>query len=173
MQAQGVLCGDCLFMRYGENVTEALANPEWTCPMCRDICNCSWHRTRKGWCPTGTLYRRAIADGRDDSICKGFSLTPAQRLEKSGRSSKGRFFTNDKLDSLLIAGCTAGYLSVAHYLVMQNLAKPDAATAPKTTPKASAKPAASPETAGSPAGLPKRLHMFKNMFKLQHSWLLT
>lgn len=24
---QGVLCGDCLFMRYGENVDEANANP--------------------------------------------------------------------------------------------------------------------------------------------------
>ena len=25
----------------GENVEEALANPAWRCPVCRDICNCS------------------------------------------------------------------------------------------------------------------------------------
>lgn len=24
--------GDCLFMRYGENVDEAMANPNWQCP---------------------------------------------------------------------------------------------------------------------------------------------
>ncbi|KAI3432866.1 hypothetical protein D9Q98_010449 [Chlorella vulgaris] len=60
---QGVLCGDCLFMRYGENVDEATANPEWLCPLCRDICNCSFHRSKSGWAPTGTLYRHAIAEG--------------------------------------------------------------------------------------------------------------
>jgi hypothetical protein len=73
---QGVFCGDCLYMRYGENVDEATANAEWICPPCRDLCNCSFHRSRKGWAPTGTLYRRAVAEG---------------------------------------------YLSVAHYLVLNNL----------------------------------------------------
>eukprot|EP00887_Chlorella_sp_A99_P006806 scaffold2.g6806.t1 len=60
---QGVFCGDCLFMRYGENVEEATANPNWVCPPCRDLCNCSFHRSRRGWAPTGTLYRRAAAEG--------------------------------------------------------------------------------------------------------------
>jgi Zinc-finger domain of monoamine-oxidase A repressor R1 len=62
---QGVFCGDCLFMRYGENVDEVNANPGWTCPHCRDplLCNCSQHRTRRGWAPTGALYRKAIAMG--------------------------------------------------------------------------------------------------------------
>ncbi|KAL4423864.1 hypothetical protein ABPG75_001165 [Micractinium tetrahymenae] len=60
---QGVLCGDCLFMRYGENVDEVNANPDWLCPLCRDICNCSFHRSKRGWAPTGTLYRHAIAEG--------------------------------------------------------------------------------------------------------------
>ena len=32
---QGVFCGDCLFMRYGENVDEALADPDWKCFHCR------------------------------------------------------------------------------------------------------------------------------------------
>ena len=62
---QGVFCGDCLFMRYGENLDEVMApGQEWVCPVCRDLCNCSFHRIRKGWAPTGTLYRRAIAQGK-------------------------------------------------------------------------------------------------------------
>lgn len=61
---QGVFCGDCLFMRYGENIEEVLSVADtWVCPTCRDLCNCSFHRTRKGWAPTGTLYRRAITEG--------------------------------------------------------------------------------------------------------------
>ncbi|GJN04593.1 hypothetical protein PR202_ga22156 [Eleusine coracana subsp. coracana] len=37
---QGQFCGDCLYMRYGENVLEAKKNPNWICPVCRGICNC-------------------------------------------------------------------------------------------------------------------------------------
>lgn len=44
--------------RYGENVLEAKANPDWTCPVCRGICNCSLCRQAKGWPPTGTLYKK-------------------------------------------------------------------------------------------------------------------
>ena len=36
---------------------------DWRCPMCRDLCNCSFHRSKRGWAPTGTLYRHAIAEG--------------------------------------------------------------------------------------------------------------
>ena len=50
-------------MRYGENVDEALADPNWTCPTCRDICNCSIHRNKRGWAPTGTMYRAALSEG--------------------------------------------------------------------------------------------------------------
>ncbi|KAL3158798.1 hypothetical protein ABBQ32_011525 [Trebouxia sp. C0010 RCD-2024] len=60
---QGVLCGDCLFMRYGENILEVAEKDEWTCPVCRGLCNCSNHRIRRGWAPTGSLYRRAVAEG--------------------------------------------------------------------------------------------------------------
>ena len=61
---QGVFCGDCLFMRYGENnILEVEAAGAWECPPCRGLCNCSFHRIRRGWAPTGTLYRRAIAEG--------------------------------------------------------------------------------------------------------------
>ncbi|XVF17759.1 hypothetical protein REPUB_Repub10bG0151400 [Reevesia pubescens] len=55
---QGQFCGDCLYMRYGEHVLEALENPNWVCPVCRGICNCSLCRQAKGWAPTGSLYRK-------------------------------------------------------------------------------------------------------------------
>ena len=50
-------------MRYGENILEVEAAGAWVCPPCRGLCNCSFHRIRAGWAPTGTLYRRAIAEG--------------------------------------------------------------------------------------------------------------
>ncbi|KAK7400854.1 hypothetical protein VNO78_12162 [Psophocarpus tetragonolobus] len=55
---QGQFCGDCLYMRYGENVTEVNHNTKWTCPPCRDICNCSRCRRAKGWMPTGNIYSK-------------------------------------------------------------------------------------------------------------------
>ncbi|KAK1586680.1 hypothetical protein Q3G72_005041 [Acer saccharum] len=57
-KVQGQFCGDCLYMRYGEHVLEANENPNWICPVCRGICNCSLCRQAKGWCPTGTLYKK-------------------------------------------------------------------------------------------------------------------
>ncbi|KDP31853.1 hypothetical protein JCGZ_12314 [Jatropha curcas] len=55
---QGQFCGDCLYMRYGEHVLEAIENPNWICPPCRGICNCSFCRQAKGWAPTGPLYKK-------------------------------------------------------------------------------------------------------------------
>ncbi|KAL4180366.1 hypothetical protein AMTRI_Chr13g124850 [Amborella trichopoda] len=55
---QGQFCGDCLYMRYGENLLEAIKKPDWICPVCRGICNCSVCRLKKGWPPTGALYRK-------------------------------------------------------------------------------------------------------------------
>ncbi|XP_062196921.1 uncharacterized protein LOC133899903 [Phragmites australis] len=60
---QGQFCGDCLYMRYGENVLEAKKNPNWICPVCRGICNCSICRTKKGWFPTGCAYRKVVSLG--------------------------------------------------------------------------------------------------------------
>ncbi|KAF0895723.1 hypothetical protein E2562_014334 [Oryza meyeriana var. granulata] len=60
---QGQFCGDCLYMRYGENVLEAKKNPNWMCPVCRGICNCSICRTKKGWFPTGCVYRKVVSLG--------------------------------------------------------------------------------------------------------------
>ncbi|KAI3702465.1 hypothetical protein L6452_28203 [Arctium lappa] len=60
---QGQLCGDCLFMRYGENILKVNAKPDWVCPVCRDICNCSRCRKIKGLEPTGNLYKKALRLG--------------------------------------------------------------------------------------------------------------
>ncbi|XP_009796411.1 uncharacterized protein LOC107769063 [Nicotiana tabacum] len=60
---QGQFCGDCLCMRYGENVIEANENPNWICPVCRGICNCSRCRREKGYAPTGAIYRKVIRLG--------------------------------------------------------------------------------------------------------------
>ncbi|CAN7068523.1 unnamed protein product [Brassica oleracea var. botrytis] len=59
----GQFCGDCLYMRYGEHVLEALENPDWICPVCRGICNCSLCRKRKGWLPTGNAYKKVCKLG--------------------------------------------------------------------------------------------------------------
>ncbi|KFK24410.1 hypothetical protein AALP_AAs65492U000200 [Arabis alpina] len=67
---QGQFCGDCLFMRYGEHVLEALENPNWVCPVCRGICNCSLCRNGKGWVPTGPIYRRVSCSS--DLVCFRF-----------------------------------------------------------------------------------------------------
>jgi hypothetical protein len=53
----GQFCGDCLYMRYGENVDEVAEKVDWVCPCCRDLCNCSAHRSRAGWAPTGSMFR--------------------------------------------------------------------------------------------------------------------
>ncbi|KAJ7562950.1 hypothetical protein O6H91_03G090000 [Diphasiastrum complanatum] len=55
---QGQFCGDCLIMRYGENLLEVNQKKNWKCPSCRGICNCSICRIRKGWSPTGSLYKK-------------------------------------------------------------------------------------------------------------------
>ncbi|PKU73382.1 hypothetical protein MA16_Dca024184 [Dendrobium catenatum] len=54
-QVKGKTCHQC---RYGENVLEVLNNPSWICPVCRGICNCSFCRIKKGWAPTGPLYKK-------------------------------------------------------------------------------------------------------------------
>lgn len=46
--------------RYGEHVLESNENPNWICPVCRGICNCSLCRTAKGWPPTGPLYKKVF-----------------------------------------------------------------------------------------------------------------
>ncbi|XP_069852211.1 cell division cycle-associated 7-like protein isoform X1 [Dipodomys merriami] len=56
---RGQFCGPCLRNRYGEDVREALLDPDWMCPPCRGICNCSYCRRRDGRCATGILIHLA------------------------------------------------------------------------------------------------------------------
>lgn len=85
---QGQFCGDCLYMRYGENILEALKNPEWLCPVCRDICNCSFCRIKKGWSPTGTLYKIAKSMGyRSVAHCLILSKKSSAKAESTGAVS--------------------------------------------------------------------------------------
>ncbi|XP_068944841.1 cell division cycle-associated 7-like protein [Petaurus breviceps papuanus] len=56
---RGQFCGPCLRNRYGEDVRSALLDPDWMCPPCRGICNCSYCRRRDGRCATGILIHLA------------------------------------------------------------------------------------------------------------------
>ena len=52
----------------GENIEEALANPAWRCPVCREICNCSGvncQRARRDLAPTQQLHFEASNYGWD------------------------------------------------------------------------------------------------------------
>ena len=53
---RGQFCGACLQKRYGEDIRDALLDPNWTCPPCRGICNCSICRNKAGKCATGSLF---------------------------------------------------------------------------------------------------------------------
>ncbi|XP_068185849.1 cell division cycle-associated protein 7a [Antennarius striatus] len=63
---RGQFCGPCLRNRYGEEVRDALLDPEWLCPPCRGICNCSFCRARDGRCATGVLVYLAKYHGYDN-----------------------------------------------------------------------------------------------------------
>ncbi|XP_053561517.1 cell division cycle-associated protein 7-like [Bombina bombina] len=69
MECQGIrgqFCGPCLRNRYGEDVRKALLDPDWQCPPCRGICNCSFCRQREGRCATGILFPLARYHGYSD-----------------------------------------------------------------------------------------------------------
>ncbi|NXU49120.1 CDCA7 protein, partial [Turnix velox] len=63
---RGQFCGPCLRNRYGEDVRTALLDPNWRCPPCRGICNCSFCRQRDGRCATGVLVYLAKYHGYDN-----------------------------------------------------------------------------------------------------------
>ncbi|KAK7109898.1 cell division cycle-associated 7-like protein [Littorina saxatilis] len=74
---KGQFCGPCLKNRYGEDAKEALKDPEWVCPPCRGICNCSFCRKRGGKGCTGILIHMARERGFDNvhSYLRGLSTT--------------------------------------------------------------------------------------------------
>ncbi|XP_043920634.1 cell division cycle-associated 7-like protein [Protopterus annectens] len=63
---RGQFCGPCLRNRYGEDVRTALLDPNWICPPCRGVCNCSFCRKRDGRCATGILIHLAKHYGYDN-----------------------------------------------------------------------------------------------------------
>jgi len=63
---RGQFCGRCLEIRYGEDAKEALMDPNWKCPPCRNFCNCSICRNRNGKGATGMLIQLAQAKGFDN-----------------------------------------------------------------------------------------------------------
>ncbi|KAJ8352085.1 hypothetical protein SKAU_G00235610 [Synaphobranchus kaupii] len=76
---RGQFCGPCLRNRYGEEVRDALLDPEWLCPPCRGICNCSFCRAREGRCATGVLVYLAKFHGHDNA--HAYLLSLKQELE--------------------------------------------------------------------------------------------
>ena len=89
---RGQFCGDCLMMRYGECVLDAQKDPKWRCPSCRDLCNCSFCRSAKGWAPTGNMYRAALGAGYDSvahmlvTLYQDDNQTPSGAVERSLRA---------------------------------------------------------------------------------------
>ncbi|XP_056145908.1 uncharacterized protein LOC130121091 isoform X1 [Lampris incognitus] len=80
---RGQFCGPCLRNRYGEEVRDALLDPEWQCPPCRGICNCSFCRAREGRCATGVLVYLAKYHGFDNVHAYLNSLK--KQLEEGGQ----------------------------------------------------------------------------------------
>ncbi|XP_068189445.1 cell division cycle-associated 7-like protein [Antennarius striatus] len=63
---KGQFCGPCLKNRYGEDVRTVLLDPNWSCPICREMCNCSLCRKKEGRCATGILVGLARYNGHDN-----------------------------------------------------------------------------------------------------------
>ena len=78
---RGQFCGPCLKNRYGEIVEECLLDPEWICPVCRGVCNCSICRNRNGKCPTGILINLARQHGHSNVKAYLESLAIEQHTE--------------------------------------------------------------------------------------------
>jgi hypothetical protein len=74
------------------------AGSAWRCPSCRDLCNCSFCRTRKGLPPTGTLYRRAVKEGFA-SVAHYLVLNNMADEENDGDGSKDGGGSEDVGDS--------------------------------------------------------------------------
>lgn len=85
---RGQFCGPCLLNRYGEEVSVALLDPNWVCPPCRDLCNCSICRTREGKRPTGILT--PIAQRYGHSSVKDFLIS---------LNGKGDYLENESEES--------------------------------------------------------------------------
>lgn len=88
---RGQFCGSCLRNRYGEDAKEALMDPNWKCPPCRNFCNCSICRNRSGKGATGILIHLAMSHGFDnvaDYIASVQARTKGGKKKKKAKSSE-------------------------------------------------------------------------------------
>ncbi|KAG9459580.1 hypothetical protein H6P81_004088 [Aristolochia fimbriata] len=91
------ICRKCLFNRYAENVDEVSHSPDWSCPKCRNICNCSVCMRKKRYEPTGILAPEA-KQLQFSSVHELISLGQGQLLPKrrngEASSSSTNYHTN-------------------------------------------------------------------------------
>jgi len=82
---RGQFCGSCLRNRYGEDIKEALMDPNWRCPPCKNFCNCSICRNRSGKGATGILIHLAMSHGYDNVADY---IASVQARSKGGKKKK-------------------------------------------------------------------------------------
>ncbi|XP_059471088.1 cell division cycle-associated protein 7-like [Neocloeon triangulifer] len=78
---RGQFCGACLKDHYGEDLAITLRDPKWSCPMCREICNCSFCRKRAGKLPLGQISGYARS--------QGYESVHHFLVDKEGKFDKG------------------------------------------------------------------------------------
>ncbi|KIW13227.1 hypothetical protein PV08_08414 [Exophiala spinifera] len=87
-------CYGVLFRAYDMQPQQILADPDWQCPSCRNICACRVCRKRPGYTPyipSGTVLghdTRAVADPRSVESLVDFSYSNLGWIQKAGDNSK-------------------------------------------------------------------------------------
>jgi hypothetical protein len=83
-------CFGLLFRAYDMMPQDILADPEWICPSCRNICSCRNCRDRRGfkpYTPSGTMLghnTKAIADPRSVESLVDFGYSNISWIQKAG-----------------------------------------------------------------------------------------
>lgn len=83
-------CYGSLFRAYDMKPQDILADPDWKCPSCRNICGCRSCRTKPGYkpyTPSGTMLghnTKAVADPRSVEGLVDFSYSNLGWIQKAG-----------------------------------------------------------------------------------------
>lgn len=83
-------CYGSLFRAYDIKPQDILADPDWKCPSCRNICGCRNCRTKPGYkpyTPSGTMLghnTKAVADPRSVESLVDFSYSNMGWIQKAG-----------------------------------------------------------------------------------------
>lgn len=72
---KGHLCSRCLQNRYGEVFEQVQQNPNWICPQCRGICNCSTCLNKQGRSAVGMLIAE-VHDRGYNSVAEMLAAQP-------------------------------------------------------------------------------------------------